>query len=492
METHHIDPLPEPFETICSAGEWLGDGTVEFVKGIGDTAVELYNFPADVVRYVLGVDRNYGEGRRLTLTDAARRFWSGFDSVEMNPLSKDNLVTGPILRLGDVACGFVYGIIDLVLGHLPNTLFNDKLGLGIRYFSPSPEGARGFGHDLSMVALIAAAPAIKTAGMKALGVEARPSLGQVERLSPRELESLSEKELLADGARQANPDSIRALARLRDPEGSDIGSSILASLDFEVIEDLLRNAEFEGSLESLVALLELRTHHRLVDTEVLRVVTIGEVLLRNKGNPDLVEVIALLAERGNLEAGRALRGLVREGDAPILDRMFERVETSRAGWREILKALLEIEREDLEVTNRLIDLQWDPETAMDSDVRAAVRSGLVDRPIEGLARRAVSDPNAFWNLVGLAELGNRHAFDALCDLIPRLAESIQVGDWVAETLLSSLDLEVVGMISQAARYRGHAGAARALGTLAEINHVDAVRALGSSRRPHGSRPAGPN
>ncbi len=143
-------------------GDWrngvigFSEDTVEFSKGVGDTAYSLLGFPHDVLQYVSGTTRYMGE----------RRDWSDFGRF----LSwGDN----PAGRAINTANSLVYGGIDLILGHMPYLLFNEKLGLNIPYFSPPPSGPRELGQELSMAAFMGAMPTLKGAAYKAFGIEAK-------------------------------------------------------------------------------------------------------------------------------------------------------------------------------------------------------------------------------------------------------------------------------------------------------------------------------
>lgn len=72
MILNGVDRLTERIgdavEQLSEAVEPAIESVVEFAKGIGDMAVDLYHFPDDVARYVTGTDNHLGE----------RRSWSRF------------------------------------------------------------------------------------------------------------------------------------------------------------------------------------------------------------------------------------------------------------------------------------------------------------------------------------------------------------------------------------------------------------------------------
>lgn len=148
---------------------------IEFAKGLViDTPSELFYFPSDVTRYLLGVDKKMGEGRNLSLGQAAGGIWRSYEPAQINPISFDNPVLGPVWRAADVAAQVVYGGLDLLSGHAFNTLFNDWLGLEIPYFAPSPQEARGMGREIGMATVMFATPLLKARAIRALGIESKP------------------------------------------------------------------------------------------------------------------------------------------------------------------------------------------------------------------------------------------------------------------------------------------------------------------------------
>jgi hypothetical protein len=142
---------------------------VEFARGVGDTAESLFYFPEDTLKYITGTDSHYGQ----------RNSWSNIG----NTLTwSDN----PAMRTVITVNSMVYGGFDLLLGHIPYTIVNDKLSINMPYFNPPPQTARELGSDLSMVATILATPALKARAYKAFGVVAQPKpVTQINDYNPQ-------------------------------------------------------------------------------------------------------------------------------------------------------------------------------------------------------------------------------------------------------------------------------------------------------------------
>jgi hypothetical protein len=137
------------------------DAAIEIAEGIGITASAIFHFPEDVAKLVTGTDSRFGE----------RRPWRYIgEQYRQSPIT-------PIINTIDAAVGMFWGGLDLVSGHLLNLVFNDKMGLGIKYFSPPPRDVRGVSADLSMAVFMLGMPTVKAKALEAVGLPAETALG---------------------------------------------------------------------------------------------------------------------------------------------------------------------------------------------------------------------------------------------------------------------------------------------------------------------------
>jgi len=108
------------------------DEAIEVGLGIADTGSAILHFPEDVVKYITGTDEYLGQ----------RRSWRHFgESISWK--------SNPIIRTADTTVSMVCGAFDLLLGHIPHYIFNEKLGLNIPYFSPLPKTTRELAPGIS-------------------------------------------------------------------------------------------------------------------------------------------------------------------------------------------------------------------------------------------------------------------------------------------------------------------------------------------------------
>jgi hypothetical protein len=117
---------------------------MDVAGGIKDAAYGFAMFGPDVARYATGTDAYLGErqpwrriGRNLNLDNNTFHF-------------------EPVAAIADTVNSMVYGGFDMLLGHAPNYIVNDLLGLNFRYFHPQAKSARGFVGELATIGLMMA------------------------------------------------------------------------------------------------------------------------------------------------------------------------------------------------------------------------------------------------------------------------------------------------------------------------------------------------
>lgn len=185
---------------MAEGAAFIADTVVDFARGLVvkapvTTTEFVWHIGADATRYVIGVDSTLGEGRDRGFSEWRQRFWGTFDWAEQRPLSVQNPISGPFVRVGDVALTLGLGGLDMVTGHLPNLVFNDGFGLGITYFTPAPTTAEGMGEEIGMVGLMFAAPAMKAKATKTLKMMPKPEpVSESPRFIP-ETERLLEQDV---------------------------------------------------------------------------------------------------------------------------------------------------------------------------------------------------------------------------------------------------------------------------------------------------------
>jgi formylglycine-generating enzyme required for sulfatase activity len=137
------------------------NAAVDIALGIGDTLWGAIQFPNHVLKYITGVDEKLGQDRAWRFSNLGRSYsW--------------NLTGNPLYRTVDTAAHVFYGAINTLTAGGAYTIFNEKLGLGIEYFTPPPQNLREMAQVFSG-GLLVAAP-LKGVALKALKIKAPPAI----------------------------------------------------------------------------------------------------------------------------------------------------------------------------------------------------------------------------------------------------------------------------------------------------------------------------